>query len=392
MEIKLLNNHKPGIIGRPLFVLALSLLWCHTAMAQEEPEAPKENTSNAAKETVLTISTVAGTGNKGYSGDGGPAHQAQLNNPFGVVRGPDGALYICDTENHVIRRVDAKGIISTVAGNGGRGYSGDGGPALRAQLNEPYEIRFDKTGNMLFVERMNHIVRHVDARTQIISTLAGTGQAGFGGDGGPAQQAQMNQPHSIQFGPDGTLYICDIGNHRVRKVDMQTGILSTFAGTGQKLPTPDNARFGEAPLNGPRAIDFDQNGNLWLALREGNRVYRFDMAKGTLHHVAGTGKTGFSGHRGPATQAELSGPKGISIAPNGSVYLADTESHSIRMIEVKTGNIELVAGTGSVGDGPEGNPLHCKMARPHSVFADADGDLYIGDSDAHRVRVIRHTP
>jgi len=337
----------------------------------------------------LAISTVAGTGRKGYSGDGRQAQQAQLNNPFGIVRGPDGALHICDTDNHVIRRVDASGVISTVAGNGQRGYSGDGGPAVRAQLNEPYEIRFDKAGNMFFVERMNHIVRRVDAATQVISTVAGTGQAGFNGDGGPTTQAQMNQPHSIQFGPDGTLYICDIANHRVRKVDMFTGVMSTFAGTGQKLATPDGALIAGTPLNGPRAIDFDSNGDLWLALREGNRVYKFDMAKGTIHHIAGTGQKGFTGNGGPAQQATLSGPKGISIAPDGNVYLADTESHSIRMIDLKTGKLELIAGTGAAGDGPEGDPLQCQMSRPHGVFVDSDGAIYIGDSEAHRVRVMR---
>lgn len=340
----------------------------------------------------MTISTVAGTGQKGYSGDGGQAAQAQLNNPFGIVCGPDGALYICDTDNHVIRRVDKNGVISTVAGNGQRGYSGDGGAALKAQLNEPYEIRFDKTGNMFFVERMNHVVRRVDAKTQIISTIAGTGTAGFSGDGGPANQAQMNQPHSIQFGPGGTLYICDILNHRIRRVDMKTGVISTFAGTGQKLATPDGAPITNTPLNGPRAIDFDSFGNLWLALREGNAVYRFDMAKGLIHHVAGTGQKGFEGHGGPAKQATLSGPKGISIAPNGNVYLADTESHSIRMIDLKTGTLELIAGTGAAGDGPEGDPLQCKMTRPHGVFVDADGTIYVGDSEAHRVRVIRPNP
>ncbi|HPA16343.1 MAG TPA: SMP-30/gluconolactonase/LRE family protein [Verrucomicrobiae bacterium] len=335
------------------------------------------------------IATFAGIGEKGHGGDGGPASSAQLNGPFGVVGGPDKGLYICDTGNHAIRRVAPDGTITTVAGCGRKGYSGDGGPATQAELNEPYEIRFDRAGNMFFVEMQNHVVRRVDARTKVISTVAGTGKAGFGGDGGPATKAEMKAPHSIQFGPDGALYICDIGNHRIRKVDMRTGAISTFAGTGERQPTADGAKIAGAPLNGPRAIDFDARGDMWLALREGNRVFRVEMRAGRIRHVAGTGKTGFTGNGGPAKEATLSGPKGIAVGPDGNVYLADTESHSVRMIDVKKGTLELVAGTGQPGDGPDGDPLACQMNRPHGIFVDADGSIFIGDTQAHRVRVIR---
>lgn len=345
----------------------------------------------AAAETSLRITTLAGTGQPGYDGDGGPATIARLRGPFGLVRGSDGAIYVCDTMNHAIRRIAADGRITTVAGCGRKGYSGDGGPATKAELFEPYEVRFDRAGNMFFVEMRNNIVRRVDVRTRRISTVAGTGKAGFNGDGGPAIKAEMKSPHSIQFGHDGALYVCDIGNHRIRKVDMRTGIITTFAGTGAKATTPDRAPVAGTPLNGPRAIDFDARGDMWLALREGNRVFRIDMAAGVIHHVAGTGKAGFTGSGGPAKEATLSGPKGIAVAPNGNVYLADTESHSVRMIDVHKDTIELVAGTGKPGDGPDGEPLACPMNRLHGVFVDADGAIFIGDTNTHRVRVIRPT-
>ncbi len=238
------------------------------------------------------IVTFAGTGKKGDSGDGGAATAAQLNNVFGLTRGPDGAIYICDCDNHAIRRVAPDGKISTVAGSGKRGYSGDGGAATKAELNEPYEVRFDKTGNLFFVERLNHLVRRVDAKTGVISTIAGTGKAGFSGDGGPAVKAEFNQPHSIQFDARGDLFVCDILNHRLRRIDHATGVITTFAGTGAKGPTPDGAKLAGTPLFGLRAIDFDRDGNLWLALREGNAVYKIDVQTGTIHHAAGTGKKG----------------------------------------------------------------------------------------------------
>lgn len=292
-------------------------------------------------------------------------------------------------DSHVIRRIAKDGTISTVAGNGTRGLSGDGGPPLAAQLNEPYEVRFDREGNMLFVEMKNHIVRRVDAKNRAISTFAGVGEPGFSGDGGPATKARLNQPHSLQFDASGHLFVCDIANHRIRRVDVRTGVITTFAGTGAKAPTPDGASVAGTPLNGPRAIDFDGAGNLWLALREGNAVYKLDLRAGTLHHVAGTGKKGFTGNGGPANLATLSGPKGLSIGRDGNVYLADTESHSIRMIDLKKGTLELIAGTGQPGDGPDGDPFQCKMTRPHGVFVDADGSVLVGDSEAHRVRVLR---
>lgn len=336
-----------------------------------------------------TISTFAGTGVQGFSGDGGPATAAQIDNPFGLVRGPDGALWFCEYTGQRIRKVNPDGTIHTMAGNSKKGYSGDGGPALQASFNLPHEIRFDKDGNYFIADMTNHAIRRVDAKTGVITTFAGSGTPGYSGDGGPANQAQLKQPHSIQFGPDGSLYICDIGNHVIRKVDMKTGIISTFAGTGKSGPTPDGAPIAGTPLKGPRSLDVDKEGNLWLATREGNQVFKLDLKAGKIFHIAGTGKSGFTGHGGPAKEATLSGPKGIAIDAAGNVWLADCESHSIRMVNVKTGNIELIAGTGKKGNGTSSDPLQCEMARPHGVFVDADGSVFIGDSEAHRVRVLR---
>ena len=335
------------------------------------------------------IRTVAGNGTQGSAGDGGPATAAQIDNPFGITRGPDGALWFCEYSGQRVRKITPDGKIHIVAGTGQKGYTGDGGPALQATFNLPHEIRFDRDGNFYIADMVNSAIRKVDAKTGVITTFAGTGKPGYSGDGGPANAAQLKQPHSIQFDPAGDLYICDIGNNVIRKVDMKTGIISTFAGTGKSGPTPDGAPIAGTPLNGPRSMDFDAQGNLWLVTREGNQVFKFDLRAGKIHHIAGNGKKGFTGHGGPAKDATLSGPKGIAVAPDGNIWLADTESHSVRMIDVKKGTLELIAGTGERGDGPEGDPLKCKMARLHGIFVDNDGSVFIGDSEAHRVRVVK---
>ncbi|QIF01427.1 hypothetical protein [Roseimicrobium sp. ORNL1] len=336
-----------------------------------------------------TIETFAGTGEQGFSGDGGPATKAKMDNPFGVVRGPDGAIWYTEYTGHKIRKVTPDGKIQTVAGTGTKGYTGDGGPALQATFNLPHEIRFDKDGNYYLADMANHAIRKVDGKTGIITTFAGTGTAGYSGDGGPANKAQLKQPHSIQFDLAGDLYICDIGNNVIRKVDMKTGNISTFAGTGKPGPTPDGSPIAGTPLKGPRSMDVDPQGNLWLVTREGNQVLKLDLKEGKIHHIAGTGDKGFTGNSGPAKEAKLFGPKGIALDAEGNAWLADTESHTVRMVEAKTGKLLLMAGTGKKGDGPDGDPLNCAMARLHGIYVDKDGSVYIGDSEAHRVRVMK---
>ena len=313
-----------------------------------------------------------------------------LSNPYGLVIGPDGGLYFCDIDSHRVRRLDLKtSALTTVAGTGEKGYSGDGGPATAAQLNQPYEVRFDTAGNLYFVEMPNHVVRRVDAKTRIITTVAGTGQPGFSGDGGPGNRAQLRQPHSLAIDPQGRLLICDIGNHRVRRLDPKTGIIETWLGTGERLPTPDGAPLAGTPINGPRAIDLDPQGNLYLVLREGNVVLRIDPRAGRIYHVAGTGEKGNTGDGGPAKTAKLNGPKGISWARGGSLYIADTENHTIRKIDLKSGIITTVLGTGERGDGPDGDPRQCRLARPHGVFVAPDGVVYVADSESNRIRVLK---
>jgi streptogramin lyase len=302
-----------------------------------------------------TISTLIGTGSPGFD-------ERSVNNPYGLVIGPDEALYFCEIDNHAIRRMDLKTkAVSLVVGD----------------LKQPYEVRFDKAGNLFFADMPAHVVKRMDRRSKAITTIAGTGEPGYSGDGGPAAKSQLKQPHSITFDRDGRLLICDIGNHRVRRVDLKSGLIDT-------LPGADDRKV----VNGPRAIDVAPDGTLYLALREGNAIYKIDTNM-QYTRIAGTGQKGYSGDGGPAATATLNGPKGISLGPDGSVYIADTENHVIRKIDAKTGIITTVAGSGERGDGPDGDPLRCRMNRPHGIFVDKQGVVYIGDSEAHRIRVLR---
>jgi sugar lactone lactonase YvrE len=278
--------------------------------------------------------------------------------------------------------------LTTVAGSGRKGYSGDGGPAAKADLNEPYEVRFDRRGDLFFVEMRNCVVRRVDNQTGRISTVAGTGQPGYSGDGGPATDAQLCDPHSIAFDRQDRLYIADIGNHRIRRVDLKTGRIETIAGTGEmKLPR-DGDQAAKRPILGPRAL-FIVGNDLWIALREGNSVWRLNLNDGVLHHEAGSGEKGYAGDRGSAHKATFDGPKGIAVTTGGDVVIVDTENQAIRRIKRTSGEIVTVAGGGPeargyAGDG--GPSINAKLDRPHGVCVGPDGSVYIGDTNNHRVR------
>jgi sugar lactone lactonase YvrE len=340
----------------------------------------------AASGQAPRVRTIAGTGVAGYDPTIDEATRTPITDPYGIVVGPDGALYFCEVDTGYTRRLDrTTGRLSTVAGNGQKGYTGDGGPALSASMTMPHEIRFDRNRNLFIVERDAHVVRRVDARTRIVSTVAGTGTAGFSGDGGPASQAMLRQPHSIGFDATGRLLICDIGNRRVRAVDMTTGIITTLAGTGERGATPDEGAFDAVPLNGPRSLDTDPDGNVYLVLREGNAVFQLDLAARRLRRIAGTGETGYTGDGGPGLSATFNGPKGIAFSADRSLYVADTENHAIRRVDLRSGEMTTIMGTGERGDGPDGDPLRCRLARPHGLCRDG-ATLYVSDSENNRVR------
>lgn len=336
----------------------------------------------------MRIETLIGNGINGYTADCDLAFDSSIAEPFGVTIGPDEALYFCDLGNHSVRRLDTiRNRLTTVAGNGIAGSTGDGGAAVHASFIEPYEIRFDHRGNLFVVDMPAHVVRCVDVASGLITTVAGTGVAGFSGDGGAAINAQLNQPHSIEL-VDGSLLIADIGNHRIRSVNLESGSIATFAGTGSQEQTEDGALVQHVHLNGPRTMAQDRQGNIFLTLREGNAVYCIDADTQRIHHVAGTGKGGYTGDGGNALLADLAGPKGIAVDQD-RVFIADTESHTIRAIDRSSGLISTIVGDGTRHDGPDGSPLKCGLARPHGVCLDSEGRLYIGDSDNHRIRVLR---
>ena len=336
-----------------------------------------------------TIETVAGTGKAGDNGREGAALEINIDQPFGVEFGPNGALYICEVGTHRIRRLDLKsGRLTTVAGAGRKGYAGDGGPAEAALLNEPYEVRFDRGGNMFFVEMQNHLVRRVDAKTKMISTVAGSGKAGFSGDGGPALKAELRTPHSIAFDQQGGLLIADIGNHRIRRVDLKSGMIESIAGNGEaKLPRDGENARGQ-PVLGPRALAVEGE-TLWVALREGHSLWRLHLPTGLWQYSAGSSK-GF--RDGPGDEALFNGPKGIALDEQGRVEIADTENNAIREFDREKGSVRTIAGGGpkAVGFGGDGgSPLAAKFDRPHGVCVGPDGAIYVGDTNNHRVRRIQ---
>ena len=343
-----------------------------------------------AQESRVRI--VAGTGVAGFQTEalgGSIATVSQIDNPYGIVPGPDGALYFCEVDSGRIRRLDvANNRMRTIAGNGEKGYSSESRRPNETSFNAPHEIRWDSGNNLYIVERDSHTVRRIAGQTGLVTTLAGNGEAGFAGDGRQAVLSQLRQPHSIAFDANENLLICDIGNQRLRIVSRETGIISTLSGTGDRGPTPDEGELEGTPLYGPRSIDCDPDGNAYLVLREGNAVYQLDIAGNHLRRIAGTGDQGYSGDGGPALQATFNGPKGIAYSRvDHALYIVDTENHVVRRMDLASGNIETVLGTGERGDGFDGDPLACSMNRPHGVCV-LGGDVFVTDSESHKIRAV----
>jgi len=340
--------------------------------------------------SAQSIDTLAGTGKPDLTLANGKALDINIAQPFGVELSPDGALFICEVGNHRLLRLDLEdGMLSTVSGTGKAAYTGDGGDAAQAALHEPYEVRFDRDGNLYLVDMVGAVVRRVDAGTRRISTIAGTGETGFGGDGGPAVRASLRSPHSIALDGTGSLYIADIGNHRIRRVDLTSGLIETVAGTGEaKLPEDGVVATGKL-LRGPRALAID-GGTMWIALREGHSVWKMDLGTRKLTHVAGSGEAGYAD--GVGREAKFNGPKGIAVGPGGAVFVVDTENHAIRRLDPKTRAVTTVAGSGpkAGGYGGDGGPAtSARLNRPHGIAVDAKGVLFIGDSENHRVRRVQ---
>jgi DNA-binding beta-propeller fold protein YncE len=321
-----------------------------------------------------TVSIAAGTGEAGYSGDGSSPLRAALNNPFDLAFAPDGALVFSDTFNHCIRRIDfISDTISTLAGSTERGFSGDGGPAANARLNEPYGVVIDAAGRVYFADRLNGRVRVIDTNGKI-STLAGDGSGASTGDGGPAAKAGLIEPNGLALSPDGLrLFIADVAGHRVRVIDLGTGVIGTFAGTGEGVHTGDGGPADKAAIFGARAVAFAPDGSLYVMERQGSCIRR--IRDGIIETVAGTGGRGYSGDGGPARDAVFDRPKEMAVGPDGSIFVVDTENNAIRRIDPQSWIITTI---------------DRGIARPHGAVVASDGSVYIGDSEHHQIR--RLTP
>jgi uncharacterized protein (TIGR03437 family) len=327
-----------------------------------------------------TISTVAGNGILGFSGDGGPATSASLGAPWGVAVDAAGNFYLADPYNNRVRKVSG-GTISTVAGNGTRGFSGDGGPATSASLDGPGGVAVDGAGNVYIADQSNQRVRRVIGGR--LTTIGGNGGFKFSGDGGPATSASLNRPKGVAVGAAGNLYIADTENNRVREV--RGGIISTMAGNGTRGFSGDGGSAVGASLYRPSDVAMDAAGNLYIADTENNRVRK--VSGPTISTVAGNGTRGFSGDSGPATNASLNRPKGVAVDAAGNLYIADTNNHRVRM--VRGGTISTVAGSGDgifAGDG--GLATNAALSAPEGVAVDAAGSLYIADTGNSRVRKV----
>ncbi|MGB8166632.1 MAG: NHL repeat-containing protein, partial [Chthoniobacteraceae bacterium] len=327
------------------------------------------------------IVTVAGNGVSGFSGDGGPATAAKLYNPFGVATDASGHLFIADSQNNRVRQVTlSSGAIATLAGS----TLGDNGAATSAILNVPQDAVVDASGNIYIADTSDNRIRKVSP-SGVITTIAGTGIAGFSGDGNQATSAMISSPRGVALDSAGNLYIADSSNSRIRKVVLATGNISTIAGTGSAGFSGDGGRATAAQLNNPYAIAVDGNGNLFIADYNNQRIREVNLSTGNITTVVGGGV----GDGSPATTASINNPFGMAIDAAGNVYIADTNDHRVRELNRSSGLISTVAGTGTSGFSGDGNQATAaRLASPYGVALDSSGNLYIADTSNQRIRKV----
>jgi len=335
------------------------------------------------------ISTYAGTGVAGSTGDGGAATSATLSGPGGIAVASNGDVYSADTVNNLIRRVAAAtGIISTGAGSGSAAFSGDGGLATAAGIKTPEDVVVAANGDLYIADTGHNRVRKVTAATGIISTVAGSGSPGSSGDGGAATSARLTTPSGIAVAANGDLYIDDRGNNRVRKVMAATGIITAFAGTGTVGYSGDGAPAILAKLSAPEGIDLAANGDLYIADAGNNVVRKVTALTGIIMTYAGTGTAGFTGDGGAATSARLDGPQAVRLNSAGDLYVADTVNNRIRLVTA-AGVISTVAGTGTAGSaGDGGSPTAAQLNLPEGVALASTGVYFISDSSNNKIRKV----
>lgn len=339
-----------------------------------------------------SISTVAGSGSLDFSGDGGAAVQAELSYPNAVAVDGSGNVFLTDARNDRVREVlVATGVITTVAGDGAGGFGGDGGAATQAKLNVPSGVAIDGSGNLFIVDQYNQRIREVLAATGVITTMAGSGTAGFGGDGGSATQAQLANPTGVAVDGAGNLFIADQGNQRIREVLAATGVITTVAGSGSLGFSGDGGPATNATLNTPSAVAVDAAGNLFIADQGNQRIREVLAATGVMTTVAGSGVSGFSGDGGPATQADLSDPSAVAVDGADNLFFVDAGNDRIREVFAATGAISTVAGSGSVGFSGDGGPaIQATLNYPTGVAVDSLSDLFIADAANNRVRQLQY--
>ena len=345
-------------------------------------------------DTSGQLTVVAGIGIFGFSGDGGPATSASLASPVSVALDGAGNLFIADFSNRRIRKVDTSGIITTVAGNGISGFSGDGGPATSASLTNPFGVALDGTGNLFIADEGNFRIRKVDT-SGIITTVAGNGSSGFSGDGGPATSASLTNPFGVALDGTGNLFIADEGSNRIRKVDT-SGIITTVAGNGSSGFSGDGGPAISASLSGPFGVALDGTGNLFFADAGNTASARWTPRGSSLRWratapdlVAGDPATSASlPDGGPATSASLHEPNGVALDGSGNFFIADTLNNRIRKVDT-SGIITTVAGNGSFGFSGDGGPAtSASLSFPFGVALDGSGNLFIADFSNSRIRKV----